>query len=302
MKFSRAVLGVVAAIFLAAWTHGSTSVWYSVWNQANLVDGDLHVLMSNDGHSFFVRSSYVKYVPHDSTMCGIPAIMFNSGKLWVLCSQGITLAWTGTTIEIASSSDGDNYTYVASVSFSDVAIGAHPEVWGTSWFVDSDASVHIIAIVTADSTASPDIFVLYEKHCTDMTFSSCSASTQMTGTALPNSMIDGRIIKIGSTYNLFYKNETVGSHYVEVASSTSLTSGYTVIESGNWAGWGQNLEAPDPVGLGGNNWRIYLDPLGGGMRWSESTTGLFGTWTAPVSVTSPISLQHGSVIPNPVGG
>lgn len=301
----RWILLTIIAVLCLGWiNHGKPATFYSVWNKGNPTpDGVLHVMMSYDGHTFFPRSTYVQYVPHDSTMCGDPQVLFNGGKLWIMCSQGIDLSWTGTTVEIASSVDGNTFTYVASVDFSDVVSGLKPEAWGSSWFVDTDGSVHLIASGTTDATAGINGFFIFEKRALDASLTSWSASTLITGTGFPSAIPDPVIEKVGSVYNMFYSNWNGGAiQSLDVAQSSSLTSGYTVVETGNWSGWGANYEAPALINLGGNNWRIYLDAFGGRMDYSETSAGLTSGWSGPATTVAPFILRHGNVIANPVGG
>ncbi len=259
-------------------------------------------MMSNDGHTFTARPSFVRYTPHAFPMCGCPATIFLNGVLYVAYSQGIDLSWVGTTIEIAKSTDGDNFTYVTTVDYSDVVSGPDAEVWSDAWYLDDDGSVYLIVCGSSDKsnhTTSPD-WQEYFKKALSPDLTSWSASTRVTGTGLPPALLSPAIIKQAGVYTWFVKNEV--SECVEVMQSTSFASGYTMVKTGDWAGWGVNYEAPRLINLGGNSWRIYLDPLGGGMRYSETSSGLLSGWSHPaVSVTAPISLQHGDILANPFG-
>ena len=132
-----------------------------------------------------------------------------------------------------------------------------------------------------------------------------SAPAQLTGTSLPTNVSDSCCLNLGTgSFELWYFNG--GSNYVEVMTGTSLTGGYTVTRSGNWAGWGHNLEAPSLFPMGGNIWGIMLDgavnPTPTGMHFSQSVDGR-NTWSSPQSVTAPNGFvpQHGSVILAPAG-
>lgn len=282
------------------------------WNKATFADGIFHVMMSYDGRRFFNRNSYVQYEPHDASAFGCPSIWWDGAKLWAAGSQSVGLDFEGTTIEIASSSDGNTFTYVGSVDFGDLVTGDSPEVWIDSWFVDDDNSVHMIAIGNGNVPADHSNFQLYEKHALNSGLTSWSSTTQITGTAFPAKVLDGNIVKQGSAYYCFIKN--MGSGRIEVWSSSSLTSGYTAYKTGDWAGWyawaaenggeSSNWEANTLTHLGGDCWRIYMDPLSDGLSGnynSETTTGLFGTWSSPEPTVGPIPLQHGNVIFNPFG-
>jgi hypothetical protein len=68
------------------------------------------------------------------------------------------------------------------------------------------------------------------------------------------------------------------------ASSASLLSGYTIIQSGNWAGWGTHLEGECLIKLANGNWRIYLDNEGNGIYYSDSADN-WVTWSAKAPIT-----------------
>jgi hypothetical protein len=102
------------------------------------------------------------------------------------------------------------------------------------------------------------------------------------------------VVKREGTFYLWYKNET--TKYIEYASSTSLTSGYTVVESGDWAGWGSGLEGMTLVHLEPDTWRIYFDDYNNDVfYWSESDDG-WATWSAKTAVETPYYTQHPHIL------
>lgn len=306
---------------------------YSAWNAGSFVDGNLHVQMSNDGASFNNRStgngdsgSFSGYTPHDSTMFGCPALSPPiGGKVYAAGSVGVTTTdWTANHFEIASTSDGNSFSYVATVDFSSFfGSTTHPQCWPTSFFIDGSGVAHIIFEYSTDSLQSGDalIYHLYETHDTSGgSLTSWSTPVQITGTGATgyiglqsgNSQLDGQIIQQGSTFNLFFKNDHSGKKCIEVSQSSSLTGPYTTsFQIDDWAGWsfgnGTHMEAPHLMQIG-SEWRIYLDQEGSGIYCSKSANGLFGTWSTPVLITyssgdfSPSGhAQHGGCIINPFG-
>ena len=104
---------------------------------------------------------------------------------------------------------------------------------------------------------------------------------------------------------MFYKNET--TKFIEVLIGTSSTgvenvTNWAVAESGNWAGWSNNLEAPNVTKIG-NNWNILLDAEGSGIYYSTAPVsgGLLGTWSPKALISSPSTMQHGMLLPQPPG-
>lgn len=102
--------------------------------------------------------------------------------------------------------------------------------------------------------------------------------------------IDPSVIKVGNTYQIWYAYQ--GSPvYIQYATSTSPTSGFTVAQSGNWASWGSGYEGPAIVWLGGGHYRVYFDKNGMGWYYSDSLDGT-ATWSAKVLASTDIHHSH----------
>lgn len=284
-------------------------------NEGKFLDGQF-VALESDGTNFMYRPSNL--VPHTGNLCGIPDVMDYNGKTWVLCSQ-LIINKTGlfNTLDLFSSTDGFNFTYVTTLSFADVVSNAsNGEIWGTSFFVDTDGSVHVEAVGSNTANTSPiSGYAIYEKTATDLSgLTTWSSTNTITGTSLRNNMIDTDMQKIGLTYYRFYTYlQNTGVENVEVISSSSINSGYAIIESGNWANWGITSgffqEAPRLLNKGDPNWRIFLDyspnsPPTLQQSFSDSTTSLPGSaWGTVTTITTPFAspayMQHIDIIPMP---
>lgn len=280
----------------------SGPLYYSVWNKANGADGLLHPSMSNDGINFTTRATYNTYTPHNTSDMGAPCLMVWNGLIWIAASRGVDFNWTGTNIEIASSPDGDNYTYVASPDFSSIAGGNINQVWVDTFFIDPIGGLPYLFLET-DYNQSPFQEYVYITQAQNNTLTLWSTPTTVTGTGFPSSMQNVACRKLGNTYYLLFKDETTG--YMQFATSTTGPgSGYTVQTSGNWAGWGTPKEAPTWLPNGGGH-TVWLDADGSGIYISQSgnsdpTVG--GSWGATRPVTCQFGPpQHGSVIFNPTG-
>ena len=186
-----------------------------------------------------------------------------------------------------------SWTLTANVSMA--AIASLYLVWAPDWFIDTDGTLH--TFVSCSTGLSMTNFQIYEVHPTADDLSTWSAPTLITGTGLRANMIDPHMQRKGDTYYLWYKED--GAKYVEVASSSSLTSGYTIAHSGNWAGWGSPLEAPCLVKVDADTWRIYLNEHSGfnsvAVYYSESTDD-WATWSPKVAITSPWVVAHPGII------
>lgn len=122
-----------------------------------------------------------------------------------------------------------------------------------------------------------------------------STPVKITGTSFPADVIDPYVVKTGGTYYLFMKNQDANANLM-VYSSTSLTSGYTIL-NGNVTPNGQNMEGACVLQIDSTTWRLYADQrTDQGMRYMESTN-LFVSWGSINSlVRSPGIWNHGTII------
>ncbi len=191
--------------------------------------------------------------------------------------------------DVISSPDLQDWSLVHHVDCTSIASLAH--VWAPEWFIDTDGSIHVFVACSNSGTTA---FQIYETHPTNAALTTWSNPAIVTGTSLPSDMIDPFMVKVGNTYNIWYKNDS--TKYIEYLSSTSLTSGYTVTKSGDWASWGSGLEGPSLLQVDSSTWRIYFDKYTAqGIYYSESTDN-WATWSAKALITSPITMSHGTVV------
>lgn len=161
------------------------------------------------------------------------------------------------------------------------------KAWAPDWFVDG-GRVHVIL-----SMSTGGGFVPYLMTANDSSLRSWSAPVPILGIGADH--IDTTIVKVGSTYHAFTKNET--HKFVEHAVSSSLIGPYSFVTPGNW---GTFVEGPEVVQLPNGAWRIYLDSYKSGKYlYSDSGDGM-RTWTAP-SVLPEVSgiVRHAGVMREP---
>lgn len=271
-------------------------------NRAGAVHSPLIMLESNDGLTFSYRPSYgISGLPAGESSI-TPSIIYLSGTAYMLTNVSGAIATVQTHIDVSQSpTSALQFSYLGQISFSSVISGAGAAVYSAQWFVDSDGSVHVFAAASNTGTSSTG-FQVYETHPTVAgVYTTWSTPVAIAGTGLPANLIDPMVTKIGSTYYMFAVDEDASSN-IDLLSSSSLTTGWSVIESGNWAGWGTGLEAPF-VFVNGSNFEILLDAKGSGMFYSMSPTsgGLTGTWSTKQLVKAPFTPQHGTLIPMPSG-
>ena len=247
------------------------------------------------------------YTPTSGHVVRDPSIVKIGGTYWLAHTN--TSFTSTTTFDIARSDDGVNFTYVTSVDCSAVTGNTvNSFAWAPEWFIDTDGSVHVL--ISASSAVTPN-FSIYEVHPMDAAFDVWSTPVMLTalgGGSVQANIIDPFMVKIGSTYNLWFKDS---NQFIQYASSQSLLSGYTVLTTGNWAGFAY----PDPndanktrkegeclYQLPDGRWVILLDQDGvhmfysiGDVNWTPSS------WSTP-ALLPPIRNgqfipQHGTVIP-----
>lgn len=142
------------------------------------------------------------------------------------------------------------------------------KAWAPEWFVDGDRVNVIVSLSTGGG------FVPYLITALDSSLNSWSAPVPMVG--LGADRIDTTVVKAGSTYHAFTKNET--KKIVEHAVAPSLLGPYSFVPPGEW---GTLREGPALAQLPNGDWRIFLDAYTEGRYlYSDSSDGL-NTWSAP---------------------
>ncbi len=263
--------------------------------------GGTDILTTSDGVTFTPPSG----VTDPIVLPGSPdnlasSLMYYQGKYWLAYEEN-AFSGTQTTFAIANATSlGGPYSLVMQVPVLNSSTNAY--VWNPRWFIDDDASIHINvnveSLVTFDTAFQPYILDALNANLT-----SWSAPTAVGGT-YPGNLIDTFIISPANSpngkYNIWYKNEP--TRQIEYMSSTSLKSGYTTTQTGNWNGWGSGFEGvllkKDRI------WRLYATLTGSGIyRYCDDQTtnwGSFSDLTASISASDssgPITPQTGSILP-----
>jgi hypothetical protein len=161
------------------------------------------------------------------------------------------------------------------------------KAWAPEWFVDGDRVNVILSMSTGGG------FVPYLMTALDPSLRLWSPPVPLSGIGADH--IDTTVVKVGSTYHAFTKNET--KKVVEHAVAPSVTGPYSFVPPGDW---GSFVEGPAVVQLPDGAWRIYLDAYTEGKYlYSDSTDGL-RTWS-PVQELPGLSgkVRHVGVISEP---
>ena len=275
-------VATIEASALAAWCVGRQAYLATTFFGTGASLEKLQVMTSVDGVAW--QGMPANFTPSSGT-CRDPSYYFDGEKHWICYTS--TAYVGGTTFGLASSTDLVNWTTVANIDCSSIIGIQNP--WGPKFFVDGGIP-YIVICCDRTGLNNWQPYVLTPVNPSDLS-QGYGAPVLITGASLPTKIIDWFQFKKGSTYYVVYKDET--TKYICMATSSSPFSGYTVLHSGDWAGWGQR-EGCSMVYLGGANWRIYMDnySAGTGMQYSDSADDL-ATWTAVADISYPIVARNG---------
>lgn len=264
----RALTGVLAllvAVATVVFTPGTAHAagpapHYLMTAFTNSSESNMYVYDSVNATAFtLVRAN--AYTP-PSGLIRDPSVLRHTDGYYYLV---YTTNWTGDTIGFARSADYVNWTFLRNVTVG--LNGATGSTWAPEWFRDSDGSVHVI--YSASTTGTAGQFRPYRITATNSALSAWSAPAPL---GIPANYIDSFVVKVGSTYHNFLKNET--TKYIEHATATSLTGPWQFTGTGNWAGWGSGLEGPALTRLPDGRWRIYFDNYTGGRYYYADSSNL----------------------------
>lgn len=143
---------------------------------------------------------------------------------------------------------------------------------------------------------------MYWIQATNDSLTTWSTAKLVSWATAPGHHIDGVPVKhVDGKWYMFY---STGSAICRAVSNT-ITGTYTIQKTGNWAGWGTEIEGPaisaDPVS---GKYRMYFDRFGAdtGYWWSESSD--LTTWSEPTHLeVAPYTLppggrmRHGTFLP-----
>jgi hypothetical protein len=252
------------AVLAAAPPPGSISR-YTMTAFTNSSESNMYVYEATDATGYRLLRGPA-YTP-PSGLIRDPSIMRHTdGSYWIV----YTTNWNGNTIGFARSTDRVTWTFVRNHT---IPLANISQTWAPEWFKDSDGSVNIVFSLQFGNTGG---FRPYKITATNSALSAFSAPTVLGGIQ-PN-YIDTFIVKVGSTYHAFTKNET--TKYIEYATASSFTGPYTLRRTGNWAGFGGPNEGQSLVQLDNGGWRIYFDAYTAGQYFYADSYDGFNTWTA----------------------
>lgn len=190
---------------------------------------------------------------------------------------------------ILRSADGINWEHYRYVDMATV-VPAATNVWAPALQIVNDKVICLAAVKTTGD------FTVYLIQDWDDYLATNGTPTPIAG--LATNSIDAEVTFYNGTYYMFYKNEDTA--VIEASVSTTIEGPYTVVKTGDWAGWGTPREAPNVIRLPSGNWRMYMDNYSGTLYSDSATDDLLGTWSAATAISG-ISSRHITVQNVPAG-
>ena len=256
----------------------------------NFVSNALARLESWDAATWYNQP--IKYTPNGTDSVRDPSVHIINGTYWLAHTVAPNASTACTNFALASSTDGRTFTYQRYVDCTAVVGNdANSRTWAPEFFVEADGTVRIYF---AGSTSGASNFKIYETHATAADLSTWSTPVQIAGTSLPSNMIDAFMVKRGSTYYLWYKNET--TKYIELLSSSAPTTDFVVAQSGDWAGWGSGLEGASVIQLDDGRWKIWLNAYASSQMYESVSSDDWATWSTKTLISAPYQPTHGTVM------
>jgi hypothetical protein len=270
-------LTLLLPCFRPSWASAATNYIFTTFKGDAAADEKLWVYTSFDGISFNLFSNTGYGGP--TGVLRDPSIMKHTdGKYYIAFT---VQSWTtsSTYFAIASSADRMNWTTVTTVN---AGVTGTYYTWAPEWFKDGD-TVKIIVSLGPSGSMKPYSFIAL-----DSSLTSWSGAVDM---GIGTNHIDTFVVKSGSTYHAFVKDES--SKYIEHATATSLTGPWTWGGTGNWTGWGSGYEAPCVTETGNGTWRIYIDKYSDGSGIYSATSSDLYNWSGLSAIGA---YRHGTVL------
>lgn len=231
-----------------------------------------------------------------------PSVTYFNGKFYIACTAGSFQTGYQDRFSVYESTDGRHWKFLTDVVCVVNSVTS-TQTWAPEWFHNPvDNTLRLVVHLCFGNNLSQ----VYEMHPTDDTLQTWSDPVHI-ALGSYTSVIDSFPFYYKDRWVLFFKDESLMQ--IQIATASEPAGAYTVLTSGNWAGWGSPVEGPSvlPLGLDGDGntmIRVYLDAMGRGISYSDAVGAwpdvLTGSWSAPALLTSEAKPQHGTCIMNPL--
>jgi Ricin-type beta-trefoil lectin domain/Glycosyl hydrolases family 43 len=268
--------GVVELAPLAASSAlAATTYVYPTFKGDGAADQELWIYTSTNGTAFSVHAD-TSYRGPTGVLRDPSIIKHSDGRYYIAYT---VQSWTtqSTHFNIASSSDLISWTHVASVP---AGVSGTFYTWAPEFFVEGGTVRLIVSLGTGNFQFTPHVYTAQN-----------GALTSWSGPAsagIGSNYIDMFVVKSGSTYHAFVKNET--TKFIEHFTSTSLTGGWT----NRGTLWSAGHEGPSVAQMDSGAWRIYVDRYPSGGIWTATSSDL-NSWTGLSSVGCS-GCRHGTAL------
>lgn len=229
-----------------------------------------------------------------------PSITFYNGWYIIACTASSFYNGHQDRFSIYRSRDARQWEFVTDVIVAVDGVSSH-QTWAPEFYHNApDGVLRLVVHGVIGNTADQP----YEMHALDDTLLNWSDPVLLS--LGYSDVIDTFPFYYSGTWVLYFKDNSTS--HIQIATATSPIGPYTVLTSGDWAGWG-GQEGPSimPLGINSNGdtmLRCYFDANGYGIRYSDAVgkwpAVLTGTYTALQTLDSPAPLQHGTCIRNPM--
>ncbi|CAN5327447.1 hypothetical protein BH09VER1_BH09VER1_49010 [soil metagenome] len=246
----------------------------------NQLDQRLLLAKSSLGDTWRITSGANVFAPSSGNLRD-PSIIYYNGAWWVCFTAG----GFGSVnyFSVITSTDLQHWTAVTNVSMS-AATASVNSVWAPEWYYDGTGLPYVIVAVKGSAAT----FGLYYVQATSSSLTGWSSPTALTGPSWPTLTIDPYLLKEGSTYYLYFKDDTTKN--IKVATSSAPFSGFTIQSQAIVA----NGEGACVIKLADGTFRMYLD--GNGWGYIDSVTPAFTSPSAQVVVFPAGNYRHGTVL------
>jgi hypothetical protein len=281
IRWLAGLLGAAAVLTVPAPANAATTLVYATFKGDAQADEELWLYQSTNGGTTYSVLADTNF--HGPTgVLRDPSILKHNGRYYIAYT---VQSWTtsSTYFNVASSTNLTTWTNIASIPS---GIANTRFTWAPEFYVEG-GTVRIITSVAA--TTCSTCFRPYVYTAQNTALTSWSGPAQMWG--LGTNHIDTYVVKSGSTWHAFTKDET-GKYIEHWTTTASLTTGW--INRGRL--WSSGYEGPSLVRLDDGGWRIYVDrySTGGGIYTATSTD--LNNWTGLTAVSCS-GCRHGTAIP-----
>jgi hypothetical protein len=269
--------GLVPSLMMTTPASAATTYIFATFKGDAAADEKLWIYTSSNATSFSLYSNTGFGGP--TGVLRDPSIMKHTdGKYYVAFT---VQSWTtaSTYFAIASSTNLINWTNVTTVNS---GIANTKFTWAPEWYIEGG----VVKIIANIGTTAGGDFKPYIYTAQNSALTSWSGPTAM---GIGANHIDAMVVKSGSTYHVFMKDEN--SKFIQHATASSLTGPWSSPTNLFTSGY----EAPDVVQLDDGTWRIYIDKYTAGGIWTATSSNL-SSWSG-LSLAGPY--RHGTVIKDP---